>query len=164
MNEGRAPSPADTEKRKQQVLLCEVGSLLCGFALESVIETMRALPIEQVAAVPSFVSGLSIVRGQPVPVVDLPALLGVPREVRRARFVLVKAGDRRVALAVSNVLGTRSLPLRSLPELPPLLGSATAEFVNAIASLDAQLFLTLESGRLVPNSVWAELDLAGARS
>ncbi|HEY4104185.1 MAG TPA: chemotaxis protein CheW [Polyangiaceae bacterium] len=164
MNEAGAAGSEAADTSRQQILLCEVASLLCGFTLGSVIETMRALPIEPVAGTPSFVSGLSIVRGQPVPVIDLAALLGAPREARRVRFVLVRAGERRVALAVSNVLGTRALPLRSLQELPPLLASAAAEFVNAIASLDAQLLLTLESGRMLEASVWAELELAGARS
>ncbi len=105
---------------------------------------MRPLPIEPLAGVP-FVRGASIVRGAPVPVVDLAAMLGLtPREA--ARFVIVRADARRVALLVDAVLDVAELP-DTLGALPPLLPSEAA---TAIGRLDRALLVVLDAARLVP--------------
>lgn len=134
------------------VLLCRLPSCLLGLPLEHVIETMRPLPVELLSGAPHCVSGLSLIRGVPVPVVDAGRLLG-ERETRAGRFVTVRAGDRTVALAVNDVVGVRMIRTESLQELPPLLRDAGAEAIAAIGTQDAQLLLVLRSARLVPEDL-----------
>jgi purine-binding chemotaxis protein CheW len=105
--------------------------------------------------------GLSIIRGAPVPVVNATSLLG-GKESLPTRFVTVKTGDRRIALAVDAVLGVKAIQAASLQELPPLLRDASAEVVAAIGTLDAELLLVLRSVRLVPEPVWATLEAGGS--
>jgi purine-binding chemotaxis protein CheW len=145
------------------ILLCRVGSCMCALPLEHVEETMRPLPVEAIAGVPSYVLGLSIIRGAPVPVVDTAGLISAER-ARPSRFVTIRAGRRHVALAVDAVLGIRPLPAESLAELPPLLGPDRADVIAALASLDARLLLVLEATRIVPESLWETLaERASAR-
>ena len=40
-----------------------------------------------------------------------------------------------------------------IKDLPPLLRDATGEVIAAVGTLDAELLLVLQSGRLVPESV-----------
>ncbi|HTA89378.1 MAG TPA: chemotaxis protein CheW [Polyangiaceae bacterium] len=147
-----------------KMLLCRAGSLVCGLRIESVAETMRPLPIEPISGMPEFVSGLSIVRGAPVPVVDLARLLGDESDTQPGRFVVVKTDARRVVLAVSEVTGLRTLDAKSFGGLPPLLQGARADLVSAVGSLDAQLLLVLESGRVLPDSAWSKLRAAGVET
>jgi purine-binding chemotaxis protein CheW len=77
------------------------------------------------------------------------------------QFVVVKVQARKVALWVGGVLGIRTLPPRSLTALPPLLGNASAEFVEAIGSLDSRLLIVLESAQILQSAVWTELEGAG---
>jgi len=141
------------------ILLCQAGTLICGLQLQGVVETMRRLPIEPLSGTPEFLLGVSVVRGSPTPVVDLARLLGEQGETRASRFVLVNAGGRHVALSVAEVMGLRAFDVTSLSALPPLLEGARAEFVSAIGVLDAHLLLVLESARILPKSIWAELQL-----
>jgi purine-binding chemotaxis protein CheW len=140
-----------------QLLLCRAGSIVCALGLDSVAETMRALPIEAISGLPEFVSGLSIVRGAPVPVVDLAKLLGDRSESGADRFVLLRLGPRAIALRVAEVMGVRTLEASSLTALPPLLGGTHAEFVSAMSRLDADLLLVLEGAKMVPESAWSML-------
>jgi len=142
-------------------LLCRVQSRLCALPLEHVVETMRPLPIEALPAAPSFVRGLAIVRGTPIPVVDAARLLGAG-EARPTRFVSVKVAGRRVALAVDGVIGVQRIPPESVQELPPLLQEAGADIVSAIARLDADLLLVLRSARLLAESWWDGRDPMGS--
>jgi purine-binding chemotaxis protein CheW len=143
-------------------LLCRLQTRLCALPLGLVVETMRPLPVEPVSGTPDFVLGLAIIRGAPVPVVDATRLLGGETETPPARFVTLRLGDRRVALAVDAVVGVRALHAASLEALPPLLRDATADVVSAIGSLDEQLLLVLRNARLVPERLWSSLESGGS--
>ncbi len=136
-----APVP-DAEAATQLWLLCRAGERLCALPLGSVVETLRPLPIEPVVGAPDFVLGLSIIRGAPVPVVDVSRLLS-GRASSPARLVVVKAGERRVAMAVDGIIGIRPIAADQLRDLPPLLRDAGADVVSAVGTLDAEFFMVL---------------------
>ena len=136
-----------------KVLLCRAGTRLCGLPLERVIETLRPLPVETVPVPSKVVDGLAIVRGEPVPVLDLGRLLGGVDGLERTRWVTLQIESRVVAVAVDEVLGVRQLDKRSLVELPPLLKHADSELIETVGRLDAALLLVLGSGYLVPEEV-----------
>lgn len=148
------------------LLLCGAGARVCGLPLEHVIETMRPLPLEVIPDLPPFMTGVSIIRGAAVPVVELRKLLGdvgTGGGVGR-RLVLLRTGERRVALSVDAVLGIRSLEGTSSLGLPPLLQAANAAFVSAIGTLDSSLLVVLETGRLVPSAAWDALRVRSAQA
>lgn len=142
----------------RRLLVCEVGRRACGLSLDHVVETMRPLPLEPLASAPAFVSGLSLVRGEPIPVLDLRNLLGSATQPGSARrMVILRLEARRAGLLVDGVEGVRHVDSEQLRSLPPLLGEASAELVAQIGRLDERLLLVLESGRLVPDSVWTAM-------
>jgi purine-binding chemotaxis protein CheW len=143
-------------------LLCHVGQIVAALPIAGVVEIMRPLPIALLDGAPSFVRGVSIIRGVPTPVVDAAALLGAPAGKGAERFVSLRAGDHRVALAVERIVGVRDLPEAELRALPALLARARSEVVSAMGTLDSQLVLVLQAARIVPESVWQALDQAGA--
>lgn len=110
---------------------------------------MRPLPLERVAETREFVRGMSIVRGQAVPVVDARRLLGGDGTSSSGRFVTLRVGSRRVALHVDDVLGVRILAKDLLGEVPPLLGDASAAR-TALGALDGRLLELLDTARLLP--------------
>lgn len=146
-----------SESDRGASLLVVAGSRAYAIPIAHVIETMRPLPIEPIAGVPSFVLGLSVVRGAPVPVVDLEAVVGEGRTRSIARFVALKIGERRVALAVGAVVGMRDLDGARVIEMPPLLRDAQADTIESIGVLDAELLLVLRASRLLPDEIWQKL-------
>jgi purine-binding chemotaxis protein CheW len=140
-------------------LLCRAGAGLCALPLGPIVEIMRLLPIEPVAAPPPGLSGLSLIRGAPVPVLDLAALLG-ESGAPATRLVTATLSGRKVALAVEAVLGVRRIDPALVGELPPLLRDSARAAVAAIGTLDAELLLMLETGKLVPDGIFDRLDQA----
>lgn len=138
-------------------LLCSVDSRFCALPLESVIQTTRPLTIEPVSGTPPFVLGLSVIRGMAVPVVDAGRLLS-GRPSSSSRFVLLRVGERRVALAVEKVLGVRAVDAIALDSLPPLIRNADADAISSIGALDAELLLLLSAVRIVPDDLLASMD------
>ena len=44
--------------------------------IKSVIEILRPLPIESMPSAPAYVAGVMVVRGQPIPIIELGFLMG----------------------------------------------------------------------------------------
>src|SRR6187402_2500860 len=85
-------------------LLVRCRSWLCAIPLSEVVETLRALPLQPVAGAPPFVRGLSQIRGELLPVVELAVLLGSDSDAPAPRLVVVRAEHHHLALAVDEVL------------------------------------------------------------
>jgi purine-binding chemotaxis protein CheW len=126
-----------------QALVTRVGDRLCALPIASVEETMRPLPIDAMAAMPSFVLGVAVIRGQATPVVDTAMLVGTTAR-DRSRFVTLRVGARRVALVVDAVVDVRMVPSG---DLPPLV--ATAEAVASLGVLDRELVIVLDAARVL---------------
>jgi purine-binding chemotaxis protein CheW len=130
------------------VLIARVGSLACAIPVEHVVETMRPLPVEPLGRGPAYVLGLAVIRGVPTIVIDLAELLGT-RASARARYVLVRTGERVAALLVDAVDGVSPLAAAELAALPPLARSTAGDVIAAVGAVDAGLVLVLEAARLV---------------
>jgi purine-binding chemotaxis protein CheW len=135
-------------------LFCRVASHLCAFPLSHVVETMRALTIEPLAGVPPLLLGLSVIRGEPTPVVDGAWLFGECAP-RCGRFVLIRVGPRMVALAAEEIAGIRSVQKSTSDAFPPLIGDAHA--MSALKALDHELAFFVDTARVVPDDVLQSL-------
>jgi purine-binding chemotaxis protein CheW len=153
----------DADRPRTLMLLFRARGLLCALPIEQLVETMRPLPVDPFPAGPSFVLGIARIRGNPVPVVDLGALLGSPEPPHPTRFLTLRLERRTVALAVEEVAGVRGLAVETLSGLPPLLAQADRQVVAAVGTLDAELLLSLESTRIVPAGVWTAFDHGRSR-
>lgn len=143
---------------RARLLVCRVGAKVCGLPLEHVRETMRPLPLQRLAHLPGFVSGLSVIRGKPTPVLDARVLLGAPTDAAPARYVTLQLGERAAALAVDGVLGVHGVSLETLDGLPAVAGAAQNPHVAALGMLDAELLVLLEHTHLVPDALWQQLE------
>jgi len=156
-----ADAPVD-DRHAELSLICRVQAWRCAIALAEVVETLRPLPVEAVAGAPFFMRGLALVRGLALPVIDAARLLdGVEAASPPRRFVVLRTGDRRVVLAVDEVLGVRAVPKDALHPLPPLLDEAGRDAVACIGRLDAGLLLVLNNARLLGDEVLAAVEAQG---
>jgi len=140
-------------------LVCRVGARACALPLEHVREVMRPSAVAPVPSAQKYVLGLGVIRGQSVPVLDM-ALLLTGHSAPAARFVVLRVGERRVALAVAEVVGAKVLDRAELADLPPLLSEAR-DRVSALAVLDGNLLEVLESARLLEA---ADAELIGVQA
>jgi purine-binding chemotaxis protein CheW len=135
-------------ENQQFMLVFEARRHLCAMPAEQVVETLRPLAVEPLAAAHDFILGLSAIRDRSVPVVDVGALLGTGGERNCTRFIVLRVEERFVALAVEAVLGVRKVASRSLQDLPPLLGEASTAHITSIGALDSAFLLVLRAGRV----------------
>lgn len=156
----------------ERFLLCRVAGCVCAVPLAHVAEVLRPLAVEPLDGAPDAVLGVAVVRGAPVPVVDLARILGPrgapapggapsPPPPPPRRWVSLRTGTRRLVVAVGSVEGL-SPPHLDAEALPPLVGAACAGAVEALGVLDADLLLVLRASRAVPDETWMRLEAQGA--
>lgn len=133
---------------RNPVLIVRVGAFTCAIPVEHVVETMRPLPVEPLGRGAAYVLGLSVIRGVATIVLDLAQLLGTTASAS-ARCVLVRTGERVVALVVDAVDRVAPLASAELAALPPLARSAGGDVIAAIGAVDAGLMVVLEASRLM---------------
>jgi purine-binding chemotaxis protein CheW len=139
---------------RSQVLVVRAANRVCVLPVTETLETMRPLPSGPIAGMPPFVLGISIIRGGPVPVVDLAMLLSGKAGTNVTRFVVLRSADRRVALAVESVIGIRYLDTEVLGAFPFQTNGQTCEAIQAIGALDGELLIALDTKHLVPGELW----------
>ena len=138
------------------MLFVRAGAHRCALPVSAVVETMRPLPIRPLAGLPACVRGVAVVRGKPLPVVDLGCLIGgAPTEI--GRLVTVRANDRTLSLAVTHVRGVGALDPAALSALPSLLGAAAAQALGAEAG---ELLQVLDGARLLTEDLERAIDEA----
>lgn len=142
------------------MLMTRVGDVACAFPIDQVVEIMRPLPIQPIgrslAPGLSAIGGMAMVRGEPVPVIDARRLFGISAGPA-TRFVVVRVADRRLAVAVDDVLEVRPIDSATLGQLPPLLRSAERAWVSAVGARDAALLTVLDAARVLRDDAWQAL-------
>ncbi|MBO3738987.1 chemotaxis protein CheW [Actinoplanes flavus] len=126
-------------------LVFRAGPLLCALPLNEVVETMRPLATRPLAGTAPHVLGLTVLRGEPAPVIDVTRLL-TGADGRIDRYVAVRAGRGPVACATGPVLGVREIRV-SPPEGPSPL-------IAGVGTVGADPLLLLRGFRAVPDAVW----------
>jgi len=135
-------------------LVFRAGPLFCALPLADVIETMRPLSTRPLAGTPPYVRGLTILRGEPSPVIDMTRLLtGTTAEIDR--YVAVRAGRGPMACATGPVLGVQTVHATA-PEGPStMFTGASRSLIAAVGRFGTEPLLVLRSIRTVPDEVWA---------
>lgn len=163
---GGVPTPAPAAG--VTALVFRAGPLFCALPLGEVVETMRPLQTRPLAGAPPYVRGLTVLRGTPAPVIDLPRLLtGVPAPVDR--YVSVRAGNGRIACATGPVIGVREVGRPpDGPDTPfagvPAFTGVPAALIAAVGTIGTEPLLLLNSVAVLPDQVWAATDGTAAET
>lgn len=133
-------------------VLARVHALWCAVGLEHVAEVTRPRALIHFADGPDFLMGLTTLRDQLVPVLDLGRLL-VGEPTAATRLLRLRDSSHRAALAVEEVAGVVELAPDVLQPLPSLLKGASQERIVALGQRDSQILAVLEAARLASSVV-----------
>ncbi len=146
----------------ERVVLCRIRAQLAAVPLPHVVEVMRPQPIEVLADLPPAVLGISRIRGEAVPVLDGAALVGRDGGGAAQRFVLLRAGTHKIALAVDGVLGVHALSRAERQSLPPVFGEQ--KHAKELAMHDRELVIVLGETRWISEELYSAILKKGERA
>jgi purine-binding chemotaxis protein CheW len=135
----------------QQLATFFVDGEMFGVDVKDVQEALMAQEVTPVPLAPVHVVGLTNLRGQILPALDLRTRLGIaPREegVSSSNLV-VKTAEGPVSLVVDEIGDVIELPPNAWRDVPETVSPDERQFVKQIATLEDRLMLRLDLGRLL---------------
>ncbi len=122
-----------------------VGDLLLGIDIQTVQEINRQLNFTPVPHAPSFVQGVTNLRGEVVTIVDLHSVLDLPPVVtsRESRVVVVQSGGEAIGLVVDRIADVLTVNADDFDAPPANISGVDGRFFEAVHSLEQELLVIL---------------------
>ena len=121
------------------------------FPIEQIQEIVIPTTISRVPEVPSYVDGVSNLRGTIIPIINLRALFGLSRKSNDAetRTIVVNVGSRTIGCTVDAVSRVLRVPAEQMQPAPDSITSAGRKFIKSFAHVGDSLFILLNVNELL---------------
>lgn len=141
----------ETTEQEIQLVIFEVDKGEYGVNILDVQEIIRIPPITRVPRAPTFVEGVTNLRGQVLPVIDLRKRLGTyQRELgSTSRIVVVSNNTRRIGLIVDAVTEVARIPRSSIEPPPPEVLDVDSEFIDGVGKRGDRLLVLLRLDKVL---------------
>ena len=136
------------------VMAVEAGGERYAFPLLSVSEVYADTALTPLPNAPHFVSGISVLRGEPRLVVSLARLLGLPAQADETSMVAAVAGDRPLVFQCARLFGIKRYP----EDRREAAGDRTGCVDSYLIGEDGSVTGLLALDGLVPPELAARLD------
>jgi len=119
-----------------------------GVDIGSVREITRVVDITHIPEAPSFIQGVTNLRGQIIPVVDLAKQFGLtPQEKlpESARIVVTEVGGQTVGMLVDEVPEVLKIPDENIEPTPELIQTEVRkDYIKGVGKLENRLIVLLD--------------------
>src|SRR5579875_1688869 len=143
-----------------QVVSFKLGSEEYGVEIAQVQEINRMVAVTHVPRAPQFMEGVINLRGQLIPIIDLRARFGMPREehTKNTRIVVTEIGTKRVGMVVDSVSEVLRLALDQIEPAPEMITGVDTEYIRGVGKIEDRLIILLDLAKIISGSEKRELD------
>jgi purine-binding chemotaxis protein CheW len=143
-------APEETAAQEIELLSFRLGEEAYTVLVKDVQEVLKVRDLTLVPNAPSYVLGVTSLRGTMLPVIDLCKRLGLPVGARdeKARIIVVSLEDENVGLIVDRVTGVLRILPEALKPTPENIAQG-AEFLRGIVRKDDILYIVLDLEKTV---------------
>lgn len=140
-----------TDTSMHELVILEVGEVLCGVDLTQIQEICKLLDITPVHHAPAYVRGVVNLRGQIVTVIDVRNKFGLaPLALNEEqRIVVVRWGGENIGLLVDRVQDIALIEARDVLEPPANISSINGAFFTGIYPMEQGLVAILRLAELL---------------
>jgi len=144
---------------ERQLVVFELANEHYGVDISAVESIIKMQAITVVPQAPSFVEGVTNLRGSVLPVVDLRKRFGLLMEqaTKNSRIVVVAIDGVKVGMIVDGVSEVLRVPEDAIEPPPPMVTTVDTTYITGIAKLDAKLVILLELARVLSLDEKADL-------
>ena len=136
---------------EQQLVIFELADEQYGLDIASVESIIKLQGITAVPQAPSFVEGVTNLRGVVLPVIDLRKRFGLANidKSKETRIVVVEMGDTTVGMVVDAVTEVLRVSSESIEPPSPLVTTVDSTFITGIAKVEERLIILLDLGKVL---------------
>jgi purine-binding chemotaxis protein CheW len=131
-----------------------------GVDIAAVDGIVKMQSITRVPHAPSFVEGITNLRGEVLPVIDLRTRFGLPvgETTKETRIVNVEVDGVRVGMVVDAVTEVLRVAEENVEPPSPLVTTVESAFITGIAKVDGRLIVLLDLAKVLSAEEKIELD------
>jgi purine-binding chemotaxis protein CheW len=131
---------------EHQLVVFELANELYGINIAVVESIIKMQSITQLPQTPTFIKGVTNLRGAVLPVIDLRLRFGLePRpDTKQTRVIIVTMGKVKVGIMVDGVSEVLHVSDEIIEPLPAMVNSVNSDFLKGIVRFDDRLIILLE--------------------
>lgn len=140
---------------ENQIVVFELGSEYFGVNIASVQSIIKLQPITQLPHAPGFVEGVTNLRGNVLPVIDLRKRFGLSLQEadKHTRIMVVSVDQTEVGMIVDGVSEVLTVPEQAVEPTPSITTTVDSTFIAGIAKLGTsegnyRLVILLDLGKI----------------
>lgn len=124
----------------RQLVIFSLAQEHYGVGIAAVDSIIKLQPITTVPHAPSFVEGVTNLRGKVLPVIDLRKRFGLPvtEPTRETRIVVTEMENSTVGMLVDAVSEVLHVPETAIEPPSPLVSTVDSAFITGIAKVEDQ--------------------------
>jgi purine-binding chemotaxis protein CheW len=134
-----------------QLVVFQLANELYGADIGVVREVSPLQRVTRVPRTPSYVEGVTNLRGRVIPVVDLRLRLGLPgaAPTKSSRIAVAELEGGQVGMIVDAVQEVLRVPASAIEPPTQLLSKVDAEYVRGVAKENGRLIILLDLDRVL---------------
>ncbi len=159
---GVSKKKAAKKEMKQQLVCFALGGEEYAVDIMNVQEIFEKKNVHPLPNQPPFVLGITHVRDDVVPVIDLASRMGldIPGSKDYPFLMIVRVKNETVGLTVETVTEVRTFYRDELEVAPSLPRSGDSDFFDGIYIVDGHLLIVLQVSRILSSSEISDITLA----
>lgn len=134
-----------------QLVVFELGTERFGVDISAVESIMKMQSITRIPHAPSFVEGITNLRGSVLPIIDLRKRFGIDQTdtSNNTRIVIVAFGGIKVGMIVDGVSEVLTITDDVIEPPPPMVSTVDTSFITGIAKVDTRLIILLDLAKVL---------------
>jgi purine-binding chemotaxis protein CheW len=131
---------------ERQLVIFELANEFYGVDISAVEGIIKMQSITVMPHAPSFVEGVTNLRGSVLPVIDLRKRFNLPDvgNPKESRIVVADMRGTKVGMIVDSVSEVLRIPEEAIEPPPPMVASVDSAFIKGIAKMGDRLIILLE--------------------
>lgn len=136
---------------EQQLVVFELANEHYGVDIAAVESIIKMQTITVVPHAPSFVEGVTNLRGSVLPVIDLRKRFNLKTEdtTKNSRIVVISFNTVKVGMIVDAVSEVLQVSEEAIEPTPPIVTTVDSAFITGIAKLEGRLVIMLDLGKVL---------------
>lgn len=136
---------------EHQLVVFELANEHYGVDIAMVEGIIKMQQITAVPHAPSYVEGVTNLRGAVLPVIDLRKRFNLPPEdtTKDSRIIHIAIDNVKVGMIVDAVSEVLRVPEEAIEPTPPIVTTVDSAFITGIAKIDNRLVILLDLGKVL---------------
>lgn len=144
-----------------QYVVFSIGDEEFALDISQVREIIKPPAVTRLPHAADFIEGVTNLRGQVIPIVDLRKRFGVEGQAPDPRVVVAEVDGEKVGLRVDSVTEVRRIPASDIEPPPESVAGIKTDFLKGVGKVEHRLVILLDINKLFATT--EKIDLAAVR-